>query len=418
MNKPISYDKLAKFIKIIADMQDKVVLLPNGFKSTGQEEAAKFLCSNDQNILQMYRRSGKSHLVSVLACIYILQGESVIIGSPTLGQSSRIIFKMIIDMVDTFSSILGIRKIRDSLTYTTWDNGGSILALTANMTSNQQEGYGGALLLIDEGHRIEPEILPVLAPSVDDAFEIGIGKIVILGVGGHKSKLIEVMKDREGWSRYRYAASMETQPTKIAVFDKAKKSNSDIYYDQHYECLPCHEGLRLCYPGLPGGIDITDRLSKGLKKIYYFGIDIGKKDETVVVVGERVGDIRNIVDCFAMSGQDHIPIAKAVYNFIDTNYVWTPSRIMVEHNSVGSYFQDTLTDLGMPSMTVTTTERFKDNTWHTSSVSMREGCLGIHNETVRRHLENITYSIKPNGHLDIEHNDYFSAFSMCWSMMN
>ena len=413
---PPTFNQVSRVVKLIASLQSTIKLLPDGYKTDGQREAARFICDpdHDQTVLQMYRRSGKTHIVAVIGAIYIIQGENVIVGSPTLSQSSRLLFKEVAEIVDILFSVLGgCRRVRDSLTYITWDNGASLLALTANPISKQQEGYGGALLLIDESHRIDVEILPVLLPSIDDAVEAGIGKVVILGVGGHKTKLIEWIKKQEGWTSYKYKASMETNLSKQVIFDKARATHSDIWYDQHYECMPCHEGLRLCYPIINDRIDTTRNISLGMHPRHFFGIDIGKVDETVVCVIEKVGEVANIVDHFSMSGRDHIPIAKEVYRFIN-KYAWAPERIIVEHNSVGTYFQDTLISLGMNTRTINTTEDFKDGVWHSSSVAMKNNKLGIEDKVMAEKLGSITYSIKENGHLNIEHSDYWSAFSMAY----
>lgn len=411
---PPTYKQVCRVVKLLAGLNPKVKLLQDGFKTEGQREAAKVLTSEDQVILQMYRRGGKTYIVAVIAAIYIVCGERVILGLPTLMQASRILFKEIADIVEILFELLGgVRTERDSLTYLTWENGGSLLALTANTVSDHQEGYGGAYLLIDESHRIDPDILAKLLPTIDDAVEKGIGRVVILGVGGHKSKLIEWLKKKVGWKQYRYPASAEKDPGKQVIFDKARDTHSDIFYDQHYECLPCHEGLRLCYPIMNARIDTTGLEVQGIGKVYYFGIDIGKVDYTAVCVLERVGHIFNVVDHFTMTGQNHIPIAKEVYKFID-RYTWSPDRIIVEANSVGTYFQDTLNELGMTTRTIFSTETFKDGVWHTSNVAFKSGKLGVPDPIMSEKLSAITYSIKPNGHLDIEHCDFWSAFSMAW----
>jgi hypothetical protein len=263
----------------------------------------------------MYRRSGKSYIVSVIAAIYIIQGENVIVGSPTLSQSSRILFKEISEITDTlFTLIGGCKKIRDSLTYTTWSNGASLLALTAGLVSKQQEGYGGAFLLIDEGHQIDKEVLPRFLPSIDDAVEAGIGKVVVLGVGGHRSRLIEWVKEQQGWSSYKYKASMETNPAKQVIFDKAKATYPDWQWRQHYQCEQSSEGQRFMHSAIPEAIDISQCISSGQKPIIYFGIDVAKeKDSTIVkalsavnkIVDNEMKRVVNEVDSFEINGVDY-----------------------------------------------------------------------------------------------------------------
>jgi hypothetical protein len=411
MNKAPTYKQISRIVRLLGGSGVKCI--DGGWKTAGQREGAKVLAENDQVIYQAYRRSGKTFIVAVIAAIYIIEGRGVIVGSPTLSQSSRILYAEIVDMVDTLFELLGgVKKIRDSLTYTTWSNGGMILALTANIKSNQQEGYGAALLLIDEAHRIDPDILPILLPMIDDAVEDSIGKCILLGIGGHRTSLIELQKEKKGWTKYKYPASEEPDPSKQVIFDKAKDNHSDIWYNQHYECMPCQEGQRLCFPSIPVRIDISKNIGLGIRAINYFGIDVGKVDETVVVVGEKVGEIVNVIDHFSMTGTDHIPIAKAVYHFINTNYTWSDERIAVEYNAVGGYFLDTLHSLGMYAGSITSTETFKDGAWHKANKMMEKERLGIDDQKMYIELSNMSYSIKKNGHMDFDHNDYFSAFTM------
>ena len=408
-------------------------LLGIDWKSEAQRICMEELCESDRCTYQGFRQKGKSFNMGLLGAAYTSCAGTPIVAAPTLGQASLIIFSNIKDNTEQVLELLigSVKKDPDRATFVKWSHGGGLIALSAaNITETgtkkkPPEGWTGNLLIIDEGHRIPPEFAGIFYPMLFDAEREGTAKIVILGVGGHKSSAIEVMKTR-GYKQVFMPASKasELDPALIPIFARAKAELSEWEYRQMYECLPVTEGMRPMFVDVPGEIDVQKYRDQNLAPGFWFGIDVGKvKDSTVVKVVERWGDIRNEVDSIELQGVDYVRQGQLIFDFIN-RYPWLSERVTIELNGPGQALFDILNQWelfgksGRSINGINTTYDIKYSVWNDVNVAFREGWFGIKPEAARDHYASLLYNVKEDdGKIEFEHSDDWMALVMCWMGM-
>jgi len=409
--------------------------LDYSWRGEWQAESARAICDNPNTIIQGPRQAfGKTWVAALVGATTIIGGNTDIIAFPTLTQSTRLLARETERNVDKFTSqVPGWKKKKADVTEKRWvipadpDYEGELYALSSNeTTASKPEGYHADMLIIDEGHRVSPDIAGIFSPFLNIARQEGRARFVILGVGGHKSRLIEERKLHDNYKLIRYTADDITRidPSWIPVFEEEKKNLPDWQWRQHYLCEQAVEGMRLMYPSVPGKIDIMDFIKRGIMPENYFGIDVGKIiDSTVVkvlaVVNGRNGKIINEIDEFEISGVDYVHQAEAIYDWINGRHYWRRENIIVETNGVGQAFYDILNDGPFKGLRgLNTTAELKEQFWHETSIAIREERFGVASQTALDHYEGLMYEVREkDGKMEFEHSDKWMALCMAWMGM-
>ena len=400
------------------------------YRNECQRIVAHEILDHDEVVFQAYRQFFKSHFVKNLGCAYVFNDGTPIIASPTLTQSSRIIYRGIKqNMTDLLRECgLKLRREPDTTTETVWWDGkpydsnqrGALLALSANMQSvTKPEGYTGDFLGIDEGHNVPADMLGVFTPMLSDSRAVGTARVLVTGSGGHKSMAIEALKKR-GYHVVVMSASraVEIDPTLAPLFEKYRAELSQWEWDKYYACKEIKEGLLVMFPVVAERIETQQFIDQGLRPLYYFGIDVGRvSDSTVVKVIERWGNISNEIATFNIgTGLEFHEQAEAIYNWIDKGFVWHPSRIAIELNGPGYGLFDPFNKImqhhgtGMYAVGLVTDEEMKEDTWHWINTNMREGKFGVAEPAEREKMEGMMYNVREkDAKIDFEHCDHHSA---------
>ena len=411
-------------------------ILNYNWRNKAQEICIREILDHDQVIFQAYRQFFKSFSSKLIGASYVFNGGIPIVAAPTLTQSARIIYRGIKANTNQLLKATDIqgRREPDTTTETVWWEGkpytsdiiGSLLALSANeLSPKKPEGYTGDILLVDEGHDVNESMVGVFTPMLSDSRQAGTARVLITGVGGHKTSAIEMLKQR-GYHIVRMPASraLELDPTLGPLFDIYREELSEWEWDKYYECKEITEGLRHMFPVVPGGIDITHLQALNMKPRYWFGIDVGKRiDATVVKVMEQYGEIVNDIESLELHGTDYVLQAQLIYNYINDRFIWAPNRISIETNGPGEVLRDILNQqqyfgLGGSIQGVTTTADLKEETWNTISRWFRNGTFGVSDPEARAHYEKLMYNVNDAGKIEFEHSDPYMALVTCINGMN
>ena len=375
---------------------------------------------------------GKTFAASIVGAAYILCGHTDIIAFPTLTQSSRLLTRDTADHVNQFAEIVpGIRKKSDDKTEKRWIMPGvptwkpQLLALSSNeISSSKPEGYTGDILFMDEGHRLSPDIAGIFSPFLNVARREQRARFVILGVGGHRSRLIEERKTHEGYHLIRYTADdiAALDASWVPVFDEERDNMPDWQWRQHYMCEPATEGMKPMYPEAIPKIDIKAMLQANVKPAYYFGIDVGRvSDLTVVHVLHAIGGLVNSVGQYEVPQNMPFPEqAELIYRYINNNYAWRAGRITIELNGMGIGLFDILNDDGyfLGLQGIWTDAQLKEDVWSDTLVAARKGVYGIAVAEYADHVAGLCYNTREtDGKIEIEHSDYWMAKVMAWAGM-
>lgn len=393
-----------------------MTLLGKYWRGDWQYDISEHCMDNDYAVVQGARQStGKSWILSLISCVYILAGYRVIIGMPVMEQSTRILLRNINNNMLKLEQILPIQRMKpDNIKEILWDNGGSVIALSVNKAS-QKEGYTGELLIIDEGHRAQKDILSIFKPFVDIAFVDGCGKIIITGVGGYKESLIESMKEENGGLFKSIMVTdemiLETHPEYRQIFDDAKKVLSESGYDQMYRCKPVQGDARYCFQTVPERLEFP-REYQNLVPALYFGCDVGREnDPTVVTVLEIVGDYISVKDSLEIKKTSFNQQATDIFRFIN-KYFYIPGHIIVEKNGLGHGLCDAL-ELHIPGIKrVNLSYNLKEALMHQLSKKIEACQFAAGSKNIKARLEAVMVSVGSTGNLSWSHDDYLSSILM------
>ncbi len=403
------------------------------WKSRAQQVWMQEVMEADDCCSQGFRQKGKSHGLAFLGSAYVAKGGTPIIAAPTRTQASQLIFERIRRMSNQYFTEWvdeRVKKHSDTTTYVSWDQSGSLRALSASHISiHKPEGYTGNLLIIDEGHRVPMSMLGIFLPMLDDAVIEGTAKVVINGIGGHKTSLIEGMK-KKGFTAVQMPASraLEIDPSLKPLFDQRRSELSDWEWRQNYECLPVIEGSRHIYPdGIPSEID-ESRLTAQPRD--HIGIDVARevnRDMTVAKAVRRWGTGSNAIkieiDTFEIGGLPFEVQAERIFEWVVARKLaWRPDRVCVELNGLGRGLSDAinlkwseLTQRHIEVNGIWTNEKTKEQFWHNTTVDMREGRFYVMSQSARDDYESLMLSVRENdGKIEFEHSDTWMALHACY----
>jgi hypothetical protein len=410
---------------------------------------AEEVMSHDQVTLQAFRQFFKSTLCSWIGGAYVINGGIPIVAAPTMRQSTKIIYWNIKNHANKcLSEYVGtIKREPDTTTDTIWWEGkvddsdiiGRLLALSANDKSNfPPEGFTGDFVIVDEGHLVPASMVGVFTPMIYHSRLDGTGKVVVSGVGGHKTSAIEALK-KKGYHSVKMSASkaVEIEPAMKDAFEVYRKELSDWEWDKYFECKEITAGLRIMYEDIPGYVmPSTITLASNFRPEYYIGIDVGRvSDQTVVKVvevwpPEIEGPLRNEIATFRLGAMNFIDQAGLIYDWIDNLKVaapwkdnelipipWDPKHIVVELNGMGVGLFDALNKTQFESVNgIYVDADLKKDVWLDTNKNARNGRFGVMDEKDREHYLSMMYNTRESdGKLEFEHSDDWSALIMAWA---
>lgn len=403
--------------------------------------------------------TGKSFVDSLLACAYIVLGEPVIVGMPTLTQGGEIISDRIDWMMKHVEARLRGTKYelaritgRDNIRLKKWNNGGAMKVLSTDETA-QREGFTATLFLHDEAQESLPndissngkpsyKILADCQPMLNVARRNGKAKFIMSGIGGDVDEcLIEDSVKHFGYQLCHITTEeiAEADPLWRPVFEDEKDTQTPEYYARNYDCLSGGAGKQKIFwnPLPPKALTVE---SLNLMNLI-IAFDIGKtQDKTIGYCIEARPS--QVAQEMAYNIVDRIELYRVPYDDIidqDTGEVilegqvrilhnWLTEKkdyyglshidagtIYLEANNVGEAVYDGLTGrYGWQVNRVWTAEDSVHFFFELARMLCKDQRLGVEDPATRDKLNKLSYSKKPNEdgtgvRLIIEHSDDFSA---------
>lgn len=398
-----------------------------GFSWRGiwQLDAMRHIMDNPTSILQGTRQlTGKTWIDAMIATCYIWSGHPVIIGMPTFGQATKIIFNAINKSTRYLEAILPkgdlVRMQPDNQSHIVWSNGAELLAMSAGKAT-EKEGYTGALLLLDEGHRLDPETLDIIEPFITLALMDGYGRCIITGVGGPSESLIEKKKKKKKTDKSPYIPFKVTPEMILAedgpdkkyqnVLDHFKASMTPAGYDQMVNCNVVTAGLRYTFDLIPYDVDFPTERNRMTRET--FGIDdAGHGKDHTVVTHIRVQDGKYSLD-------DHLDIerlgvmerAETIYGFINDYHYFEEDIGLEQQAGMGLYDVMTYAAHGyFTSMQlITMSESLKRHMVLAIKKLMLRGLFEVKDQKVRDKLEENIETSDSSGNVKYSHCDILSS---------
>jgi hypothetical protein len=377
--------------------------------------------------------SGKTFAGCLYACAALLEGQRGVAAFPTLRQGGRVLIRRLSNWMKVLEGIHGVKRSRpDSTLEKTWDNGALLCALSTDESATAGiQGYTFDFLLGDEMHEVMADtIIGPLFSRLELAMESGLGRIVLMGVGGPEESAIEHCKtltDPDGKAIFKVThhdrASVGAQNEAAArAFVNVPNIHPPHHVDKYYDCKPVREGARVIFHGIPEHAPYLKRF----QPTSVVGIDVGKTSDHTVALRLRVAPHEthaqklsvNVVDMFTVPlhlrwSEQAEMIAEWIEPWKDN--LRSPSDIMVEVNGPGEGLLQALQDKWHPRAGgVFMTD--KDNNLGLKSFLIYElqqraaaGTFGIEVEDVRTDLAKLHYSVDEMGKMKFAHSDVLSA---------
>lgn len=407
------------------------------WKGDWQRDAIQHVMANTYSTEQMARRLGKSYGTALIATTYIGAGLPVLGALPTMQQGSRQIFRQ----VSRNLSFLGLifptlaKRIIDNMSNILMPNKGEITLLSADKGA-EKEGYGGAFLFVDEAHKCDVSTLQIFQPFTDDYVREGVGRVLLLGIGGPPDSAIEYMQNppefqddmvsetdapiATKYAPFRLDADdlAEKHPVLKPTFDKALALLGVEGYNQHYRCKTVPVGTRMIYPGLKRYLEAKVETDTPR---YVFGIDVGKVKDATVICVLRVKEAKQLgvkalelVEFHEIRGSRYPEQAPLIMDYIWKFYPAARERelnnINIETNGPGEALADILEDMGI----VDLQRSWTDDKWKRLIIrdlqqGSRQGWFACPDSIAYRQLSSLSFEIDGFGKEKWEHNDLHSA---------
>ncbi len=382
-----------------------------------QYELMRHILDNHYSLVQGARQiTGKTWVLALLATAYIFAGYKVIIGMPTFGQATKILFAEINKFCRYLERVLPIgtmaRLQPDNQSHICWNNGAELIAVSAGKLADK-EGFTGCLLIIDEAHRLDPETLDICEPFVSLAVMDGHGRCVLSGIGGPKGSLIEKKKKKGAYAALKITPEriLDEAPQYKSIVDHAKKSMTVQGYDQMYNCNVVTAGLRHAFDLIPYDIGIDE---SAVVTSEIFGIDVAGHgtDHTVCCHASVYGDKYVWDDHLDIANANSIVQARNIFNYIN-KWMYREENIAIEKNGPGMGLYDCLTfdefhyfvDLRL----VTMSTGLKHWMFREIKKMMLEERFSVTDEVMREDMEEVIETVGTDGKSTWSHSDITSG---------
>lgn len=421
-----------------------------------QPEIVRHVLQNRKAIVKGPRQgTGKTFSVGLTVVDDLLEGRRVGVVMPTQRQGGRI-FK---DRVCTWMQVFDqgtfrarngaiLRRIKpDGALETNWSNGAQLVAFSGNESATAGgQGYTVDTLIVDEAHTATRELLGTYQPLVKIAMQQGRGRIVLIGVGGDTPEhLIEVMQvpgtgfetlfydddkiiaidDAERALSLAEQQALDMDKSGLAwrtMFAEDEASMSPDDYRQMYKCLPRLLNARRLYQVIPDRVEAHGMTSR---KLFAFGIDVGKKDDTVLTVvqvrpglGED-GQALTLKTHHVFKGsyvdqaQDIAEQVAAYYRPVGGMMYRPIGNIAIETNGPGEPLADILEAGAFPDIQrIHTTAKNKKWFIRTLQAGARGGWFACEDQEARRQLLNLSVGYDTKGNMIVDHSDLHSSLTM------
>lgn len=407
------------------------------WKGDWQRDAIRHVMANTYSTEQMARRLGKSYGTALIGTTYMGAGYPILGALPTMQQGSRQIFRQVSRNLSFLGLVFPVlaKRVIDNMSNILMPNKGEITLLSADKGA-EKEGYGGAFLFVDEAHKCDVSTLQIFQPFTDDYVRDGVGRVLLLGIGGPPESAIEYMQNppefqddmvsedgpalQTKYAPFRLDADdlARDYPSLKPTFDKALALLGVDGYNQHYRCKTVPVGTRMVYPGLKRhieGVVDTD------KPRYIFGIDVGKVKDATVVATLRVKEAPKLgvkalelIDYHEIRGSRYpeqgAEIMKYIWGYYKDPRERDLGNINIETNGPGEPLADILEDMGIVDLQRSwTDEKWKRLIIRDLQQGARQGWFAVPDSIAHRQLSALSFEIDGFGKEKWEHNDLHSA---------
>ena len=388
-----------------------------------QQRIGQYLDKYNKVAVRLPRQTGKSTALRAIAAATVACGDSVILASPSLLQSGRILLGEIHNELYSTGAQLGLKPIEKVGYFSRWNSGGKIVGLSLSGKA-QVEGYTSGLLIIDEAQAVMVESFEKLPPSISQAIRSGTFKIIVTGIGSkNPNSLLAQSHRRMGYELLHVSPEeiIEDDPSYKQVFNEFHETLTQQAYHLNIDVLDLDGTARQLYPSIPNTLTYIKQAEKMPRQLY-IGIDVGlHSDETVVLVCERIWNQRNIIAIHKPKLGFYDKQALQIAEFLrDVPGVWAGG--CVETNGYGHGLYQELVKpynggLGLvPKITpVHLNYSLKVGAVNKIKKYLEEGSLGTDDPAIRQELSTLveTFSGKDEGTVHYTHSDIHSALIQC-----
>lgn len=400
-------------------------LLKTSYKGKYQQRLIAEALKYNTVVIKAARQSGKSFIASVIATAYLMLGENVIIALPTLTQGTRLIFNQVrknLMRLQRYKELYpALRFVINNQYNLELANGAKIFVLSTSEHANR-EGYTASLLIIDEAHQAESSVLEELSPILNIAREDDKDKIILLGIGGFKKKLIEIAVSEMGFKQvicdcYEVA---EDYPPYQKIIDKDRKILTEEAFKVHYECKQVMIGATQ----IIDNIRLVEPIS-GFKHCIH-GIDVGgtseHSDYTVVIRLEKNDKYElNIVSMLKMRNVKALKESDILVDYINQVDRW-PGAVGIEVNGIGSKLRDIIQvkipDIVSVHMSNVKYQGKKYQLINQLQKLCIDGKITTSDKKIKDELESLSVEINDDGVIKYEHSDILSALIIALSRVD
>lgn len=274
------------------------------------------------------RQSGKTQLAINQVFLWAFKKRNTVIGfvSPSDGQSIKIQNEMIKLLQNSgliLNYVRGISNRKIKFIY------GSEIRFFSAKSNDSIRGQTLQYLVIDEAAFVQQEVFEnILFPTLAVAGK----RLLITSTPKGKNYfylLFTKGKNDEYKNYYSFKFTSADNPrANLEIIEEARKNNSEAYFRQEFLAEFIDKS------GVFQNIDyaaILDRQQPMTGFKYFFGVDIGmKNDSTVISIFDNFG---NLCDYIRLTKVEAHQIKNKI---IELNLKWNPKKIYLEQNGIGN----------------------------------------------------------------------------------
>lgn len=425
----ISYEKsIGRLLALLWEDNIQSTLPP--YAGAWQRDFGRALDQHNKIAFKAPRQTGKSTVIKALAISQLLLGNNVILASPTLQQTSRILLQDIHKSMSQFKK-LGVEPVKKEGHYTEYNTGGKLVGLSLSGDA-AIEGYTSGLLIIDEAQNCSVETYEKLLPSISQSIRDGSFKIVVTGIGSvNPNSLLAQSYSRLNFHLLHITPEyvLECDPSYAVVFNEFKETLTNQAYRLNIDVEDLDVGSHQLYPFIEPFV-AYNKAAKNLQPEIYVGIDVGRhSDETVVIVIQKKWDEMNIIGCLKLPSEPFHIQASKIHDFLLKNddIQGKIVRCCIESNGLGVGLYDRLQEInanGEPYLRylypVHIDYKKKSRAVHMVQDAFEKKKLGCNLDVVTKELKMLTQSFTGLNEEKAEytHSDIHSALLMAILAIN